>query len=145
MVRTILVVDDDRASLEAYGRLLKRLGHRVVLSDEPERLLSDPAPLAGIDLLILDQMMPRMAGLDLLACVRRAETAVPRASGPAVLLISALISDELRRRAGRLGVTEVIEKPVDAARLLSSIRAALQDEPAAANPARDELRDRGVS
>jgi CheY-like chemotaxis protein len=136
MVRTILIVDDDRASLEAYGRLLKRLGHRVLLSDEPERLLDDPDPLAGIDLLILDQMMPRMAGLDLLACVRRSRPSVPSPSRPAVLLISALISDDLRRRADRLGVTEVIEKPVDAARLIASIQAALLDDPSAVSPAR---------
>jgi CheY-like chemotaxis protein len=136
MVRTILIVDDDRASLEAYGRLLKRLGHRLLLSDEPERLLSDPAPLAGIDLLILDQMMPRMTGLDLLACVSRAQPAAPPSPRPAVLLISALISDELRRRAERLGVTEVIEKPVDAVRLLCSIQAALREDPPPARPAR---------
>jgi len=136
MVRTILIVDDDRASLEAYGRLLKRLGHRLVLSDEPVRLLGDPDPFAGVDLLIIDQNMPRMTGLDLLACVRRDHPAAPPSARPAVLLISALISDDLRRRALRLGVTEVIEKPVDTARLLCSIRTALREETPTARPAR---------
>lgn len=128
MDKTILILDDDRAVLEAYGRLLKRLGCRIVLTDDPGRLLADPAQLEGIDLMILDQRMPQTTGLDLLARLRHAPSArpVPR---PAVLLISALMDDDLRRRAALLGVVEVIEKPVDPLRLLSRVQAALADDP----------------
>ena len=123
MAKTILVVDDDPAVLESYGRLLRRLGHRVLLSEDSERVRTDPDSLSGIDLLILDQRMPRTSGLALLDSLRRR---VATGLVPAVILISALPSDELRDEAARLGVAEVIEKPVDTRRLLASVRAALE-------------------
>jgi CheY-like chemotaxis protein len=127
--RTILVIDDDPAVLESYGRLLRRLGHSVLLADDGDRVRGDPESLRGVDLLILDYRMPGTNGLDLLAALRQRPQ---EGSGrPAALLISALLSDELRARASRLGVVEIIEKPVDAARLIASVRAAL------AGPAED--------
>jgi CheY-like chemotaxis protein len=132
MIKTILVVDDDPAVLLSYGRLLRRLGHRVLLSEDSEKVESDPESLRDIDLVILDQRMPRTSGLALLAGLRRRAAAgrvePDRAARavPAVILISAFLSDELRHEAARLGVVEVIEKPVDTLRLLASVRAALE-------------------
>src|SRR2546428_3257257 len=102
MAKTILVVDDDPAVLESYGRLLRRLGHRVLLSEDSERVRTDPDSLSGIDLLILDQRMPRTSGLALLdslhrrvAAGRGETTGGPAGVVPAVILISALPSGEL--------------------------------------------------
>ena len=130
MVKTILVVDDDPAVLQSYGRLLRRLGHRVLLSEDSEKVMTDPESLQEIDLLILDQRMPHTSGLALLAGLRRRVAAALGTQGtaggvPAVILISAFLSHELRVEAARLGVVEVIEKPIDTAHLLASVRAAL--------------------
>lgn len=127
--RTILVIDDDPAVLESYGRLLRRLGHSVLLADDGDRVRGDPESLRGVDLLILDYRMPGTNGLDLLAALRMRPSG--GAGCPAALLISALLSDDLRARAARLGVVEIIEKPVEPARLVASVRAAL------AGPAKD--------
>lgn len=140
MRRVILVVDDDPAVLRSYGHLFRRLGCQVVLVDDSDRVLSDPDSLRGVDVMILDQRMPKTTGLDLLACLRSrgasADTArgpgrgeAPGASSerPAVILISAYLSEAIRERAARLGVTEVIEKPVDTAHLLACVRAALAE------------------
>src|SRR3989338_3568328 len=130
MRRVILVVDDDPAVLRSYGHLFRRLGCQVVLANDSERLLADPDSLRGVDLLILDQRMPKTCGLDLLAGLRGREAwagaAVPH---PAVILISAYLSAEIRQRAARLGVMEIIEKPVDTAHLLASVRVALENRP----------------
>ena len=140
MVKTILVVDDDPAVLQSYGRLLRRLGHRVLLSEDSEKVMTDPESLQEIDLLILDQRMPRTSGLTLLAGLhlRRAagslETSGFARRVPAVILISAFLSDDLKDEAARLGVAEIIEKPVDAGHLLASVRAALEG-PAPPRPA----------
>ncbi|MCZ6696932.1 MAG: response regulator [Acidobacteria bacterium] len=121
--RTILVVDDDPAVLQAYGRLLGRNGDEVELCGDIEAIVLDPASLARADLLILDQRMPRITGLDLLARMRRI---LPAGSpGPRVLLIRAYLDATIRRQAARLGVAEIIEKPVNAAHLLKCVRAAL--------------------
>ncbi|PYS95967.1 MAG: hypothetical protein DMF50_06600 [Acidobacteria bacterium] len=126
-VKTILVIDDDEAVLRSYGLLLGRLGHRVLLAGDGEKARRDPDSLRGVDLLILDERMPGTTGLDLLAAMRSRWGAAGAAPAPplAVLLVSALLSDDLKRRAAGLGVAEVIEKPVNPARLLASVRAAL--------------------
>ena len=131
MARTILVVDDDPTVLQAYGRLLRRLGHRVLLADNPERVRADPESLRGVDLLILDQRMPKTSGLELLASLRQRPIS-PGEDGalrppPMVILISAFLSEEIRDGAVRLGVAQVIEKPVDPSFLLASVRAALDN------------------
>lgn len=128
MRRMILVVDDDPAVLQSYGRLLRRLGCQVVLSEDSEKVRTDPDSLCGVDLLILDQRMPKTTGLDLLAGLRRRGAGVAGCF-PAVILISAFLSDDLRERASRLGVAEVIEKPINTAHLLESVRAVLEGRP----------------
>jgi len=124
MTKTILVIDDDPAVLESYGRLLRRLGHRVVLLADPTRAGEEIERLGGADLLILDQRMPSVSGLDVVAglgpCSGRA---------PAVLLVSGFLSEDLRLRARQFGVTEVIEKPVNPDNLLRSVRQALASTP----------------
>ena len=132
MAKTILVVDDDPSVLQSYGRLLRRMGHRVLLSEDSERVRTDVDSLSGVDLLILDEHMPRTSGLTLLESLRRRAGASRRENAdsvdvlPAVILISALVSDDLKREATRLGVVELIEKPVDTNHLLACVRAALE-------------------
>lgn len=134
MRRVILVIDDDPAVLRSYGHLLRRLGCQVVLVADSDRVLSDPDSLRGVDVMILDQRMPKTTGLDLLACLRRRAAGENDSQGmasgrPAVILISAYLSEAIRERAARLGVAEIIEKPVDTTHLLACVRAALTDRP----------------
>lgn len=123
--KTILIIEDDPAVLLAYGRLLERLDHRIFLRPDCDAARRDPGPLQESDLLILDQQMPGGCGLEFLAELRGEFRWRDGATGPAVLLITAAADEEMRGRARRLGVTEVIEKPVDPARLLESVRAIL--------------------
>jgi two-component system C4-dicarboxylate transport response regulator DctD len=126
--KTIVVIDDDPAVLQAYGRLLQRLGHHVVLIGDVEKARRDPILLHRADLLIVDQRMPRVTGLELLRSLRPDHLPAGAAIGPRVLLISAYLDEGLRAAADRLGVFEVIEKPVDASHFVRSVRAALAEQ-----------------
>ena len=120
MAKTILVIDDDPAVLQAYGRLLRRLGHRVALLADATRAGEEIARLGGADLLILDQRMPLVSGLEIIAGLGSSG-----GRAPAILLISGFLSEDLKLRARQFGVTEVIEKPVNPENLLRSVRQAL--------------------
>ncbi len=123
MGRTILVIDDDEAVLRSYGRLLNRLGHAIRLEANVDAARRDGGLLEGVDLLILDQRMPGMNGIDLLAALRGRCPSGSR--GPAVILISAFLTEDLRLRAAHLGVAQVIEKPVNPDRLIATVQAVL--------------------
>lgn len=134
VTKKILIVDDDPAVLQSYGRLLARLGHSILLIEDCARLRREPELLRDADLLILDHRMPRETGLDFLDDLRG--RAMNGRVAPPVLLISAFLSDDLLARARALGVLEVLDKPVDPLRLIARVRAALDqvdgDLPAAA-------------
>lgn len=104
---TVMVVDDDPAVLATYRRLLCRAGYKTVTQDDPTRVLADGEMDRGVDLLLLDQKMPGMDGLSLLAELRRREC---RAR---CILVSAFLNEDVRSRAKHLGVDRVLEKPVD--------------------------------
>ena len=111
---TVLVVDDDPSVLATYRRLLCRAGYTTVTEDDPRKVLRAEAD-ARVDLMLIDNRMPGMDGLSLLAELRS------RACRARCILVSAFLNDDVRSRAARLGVDRVLEKPVDACRLRKAI------------------------
>jgi two-component system, LuxR family, response regulator FixJ len=75
--------------------------------------------LAGC--LIIDQHMPGISGLDVVDSLRKQGARIP------TILISGRLVGSVRRRAARLGVRELLEKPVAAGRLVELIRTTLAD------------------
>jgi len=108
---TVLVVDDDPSVLATYRRLLSREGYNTVTEGDPRRLLTNGHLDPNVDLLLLDYKMPGIDGLTLLEELRR------RRCTARCILISAFLNDSVRGKALRLGVDQVLEKPVDACRL----------------------------
>ena len=86
-LETVLVVDDDEANRNVLGRRLAKLGYGVVEArDGVEALECLAQPDSGIDLVLLDVMMPRLDGFAVLER-HRADPAIrhisPRSpSGP---------------------------------------------------------------
>ena len=69
MDETILLVDDDAALLEVTSIVLASEGYRVVTAEDgPEalRILGRE----GLDLVVLDIMLPRMSGFEVLKKMR---------------------------------------------------------------------------
>ncbi|HKM71319.1 MAG TPA: response regulator [Stellaceae bacterium] len=69
--------------------------------------------------LIIDQHMPGMTGLDVVARLQREGIRRP------TILISGRLDTKTTARATGLGVTRVVEKPFEADRLVDLIRTAL--------------------
>lgn len=113
----LLIVDDDRVVLSTMLAGLSRAGFDVVVAtngDEATRVAVDARPV----LAIVDVEMEGHKGLEV------AETLAREARTPLLLLVQAR-DEPARSRAAAIGALGVVAKPVDMARLVPAIRAAL--------------------
>jgi signal transduction histidine kinase len=72
---TILVVDDDEATLRSTRRLLDREGHRVLVASSGQNALGI-FRREGPQLLVIDYFMPGMTGGELIGEIRREDDSV---------------------------------------------------------------------
>ena len=100
--RVVAVIDDDAAVLDSLKFLLETAGYSVAAYDSATSFLDDR--LSRPACLIVDQHMPMMTGLELIARLRQEAAEVP------VLLITGAPTSAIAARANELGV-EMLEKP----------------------------------
>jgi CheY-like chemotaxis protein len=114
---TLLVVDDEERILSALRRTLRREGYRVVTSESVHEALEilDAGP---VDLILSDQKMPGMSGLQFL------EEAAKRCPGAARVLITGWTEEIPPEKLEELGIRGLITKPWDDARLKKVLREA---------------------
>ena len=117
---TVLVVDDDPAVRNSLMFSLQVEGFCVRAYASGGELLSDP-DLPNIGCLVIDQRMPDMSGLDLVASLRARHVALP------AILTTTNPNAAVQRRAADAGVP-VVEKPLLGDALSRHIRAALASE-----------------
>ncbi|WP_020674653.1 sigma-54-dependent transcriptional regulator [Geopsychrobacter electrodiphilus] len=114
----ILVVDDDKALLEALVQALRQMGYEVLGEHDPLK------GLVGIgswdpDVVIFDLKMPGMDGLELLRRALLIEPELP------VLLLTAHATIETAVQAVRNGAYDFLEKPFDLTKIELTLQQAL--------------------
>lgn len=115
----ILIVDDDQALRSSLAFILQIEGYSARTFANATELLDEPAlPSSGC--LVVDQRLPDMAGLDLIARLRRRAVDLP------AILVTTHPSQALRQRAAEAGVP-IVEKPLLTGALFQRINAALMD------------------
>ncbi|HEX2140683.1 MAG TPA: response regulator transcription factor [Candidatus Limnocylindria bacterium] len=133
MKRRILVVEDDRVLRQALTYNLSREGYEVHVAVDGEQALAagrDP----GLDLVLLDLMLPGMSGLEVLRVLRGEGVTTP------VVILSAK-GEEVDRVVGlKVGADDYVAKPFSRPELLARIEAVLRRQRRAASPA-DQRRD----
>ena len=128
----MLLVDDDRQTLEILVRILEREGYRCTpagdIAEARERLESAP-----YDLIVCDVRLPDGSGLDLVAAE------LPHHESMAAVMISGLDDGALAERSIQLGAYGYIVKPFSANEVLIAVLGALRNTRAKLD-ARGELR-----
>ena len=119
---SILLADDEEKILKRLGRALRDEGHEVVEAAtirEAQRHLVD----RPFDLLVVDNIMPGMTGLELIR--ELAKTTAP-AERPQIVMMTAHGSTQIVREAFKLGVEDFLEKPFEVDELLALARRAVK-------------------
>ena len=122
-LETVLVVDDDEANRNVLGRRLAKLGYGIVEArDGIEALERLADPSAGIDLVLLDVMMPRLDGFAVLER-HRADPAIRHIP---VIMISALDDMASIVRCIEAGAEDYLPKPFDPVLLKARVAACME-------------------
>ena len=111
----ILVVDDEPVQREMIGGFLKKQGFEVIAADSAERAL-ELFRQDAFDLVLTDQKMAEMSGLELLQAVHTINAETP------VILITAFGTIEAAVAALKQGAIDYLTKPLNLDELLYRIR-----------------------
>lgn len=101
----VLIVEDDRPSLEVVTRILAGRGHSVTGAGSAEEALA-ALDGASFDIVLLDLVLPGMTGLQALAEIKRRTAAD-------VHLMSGQTDEDTRQDALLLGAASFLPKPLD--------------------------------
>src|SRR5215213_11017392 len=131
MSRKILVVDDDRKTVDLLRLYLEKDGYQVLAAHDGRQAL-DLTRQRHPDLIVLDLMLPNVDGLDVCR-ILRAESATP------IIMLTARTTEDDKLLGLDLGADDYITKPFSPREVVARVRAVLrrvgteQDkEPAAA-------------
>ena len=116
----ILVVDDQRASVVLLERTLRRAGYSAVSSTTEPRMVRELHVVHRYDLIVLDLMMPKMNGFEVMESLMEVE-----ANGYLpVLAVTAQPDHKLR--ALKCGARDFVSKPFELPEVLMRVRNLLE-------------------
>jgi DNA-binding response OmpR family regulator len=112
---TVMVVDDEERIRALVGRSLSAAGHQVVTASDGRSAL-DRLASGGIDLVLLDLLMPHGNGLSVLSSLGQRQDETP------VIVLSAVTDVAARVQALERGAVDVVAKPFSLVELLARTR-----------------------
>jgi CheY-like chemotaxis protein len=122
-----LMVEDDQNSRFALSVLLERVGLTVVAATNGAAALQTLKHRAGINIVLMDIMMPIMDGYETMTAIRK----IRGCKELPIVAVTARVSDGERQRCIAAGASDYISKPVNAAELLEAISRWLPAQPEA--------------
>ena len=120
----VLIVDDEQSVAEFMRDLLRTWGLEVNLAFGPEEALSIlGSDAAGYNLVIADQTMPRMTGLQLAGKIAHLWQAPP------VVLYTGYADNVHRHELEHAHVKELVRKPIEPSALHAAVAACIRADP----------------
>jgi DNA-binding response OmpR family regulator len=115
----IVVIEDEQAIRRGVVDALRVSGYQVTeAADGAAGLIEAGKP--GVDLVLLDLLLPRLDGLDLLAELRKTRPVLP------VIILTARGTEDDRVRGLKMGADDYVVKPFSARELLARVEAVLR-------------------
>jgi DNA-binding response OmpR family regulator len=117
--RSVLIVEDDPSIALGLRMNLEAEGYEVMSAEDGEKAL-DVARSDAPELIILDVMLPKMNGFEVLRTLRQEGHTMP------IIILSARTGEIDKVTGLELGAEDYVAKPFSLAELLARIRAALR-------------------
>jgi two-component system alkaline phosphatase synthesis response regulator PhoP len=127
-VKRLLLVEDEPGLVVTLSDRLAREGYAIESSGDGESGL-ERAAAGGFDLVLLDVMLPRMNGFDVLRELRRRSIETP------VIMLTARGQTVDKVVGLKLGADDYVTKPFEMVELLARIEAKLRRAPTPIRPA----------
>ncbi len=119
LVNRILVVDDDAAAQYTLSRILSTCGYTCVPASSGAEAIG-VTRAGGIDLVVLDLMMPELDGMETLSALKRFDPELP------VIMVTGCDDVDAVVRATKLGAYDFVTKPARADKLTQTVQRALE-------------------
>jgi DNA-binding response OmpR family regulator len=132
MSRKILVVDDDRKTVDLLKLYLERDGYQVLVAHDGRQAL-ELARQRRPDLVVLDLMLPAIEGLDVCR-ILRAEAHTP------IIMLTARTTEDDKLLGLDLGADDYITKPFSPREVVARVRVVLRRAGAAREQGPDTIR-----
>lgn len=116
--RTILLVDDDMRNVFALSHVLEEKGVHIIVARDGQESIARLNSTPGIDLVLMDIMMPNMDGYEAMRTLRKDPQ---HASLPIIALTAKAMKGD-RNKCIEAGANDYLAKPVDVEKLLSLLR-----------------------
>src|SRR5437763_1280924 len=115
----VVVVEDEPAIRRGVVDALRATGYQVTEAADGAKGLEE-AVRQGVDLVLLDLLLPKRDGLDVLAEVRKVRPTLP------VIILTARGTEDDRVRGLKMGADDYVVKPFSARELLARVEAVLR-------------------
>jgi CheY-like chemotaxis protein/signal transduction histidine kinase/HAMP domain-containing protein len=116
--KTILVVDDDVRNIFSLTSVLEQQGMHVLFAENGKDAMRVLGENPGVDLVLMDVMMPEMDGYDTTRAIRD----IPEHASLPIISLTAKAMKGDREKSIAAGASDYITKPVDTDQLLSLMR-----------------------
>ncbi len=121
--RKVLLVDDDARNVFAIAGMLETHGISVVHAPNGRKGIEELVADDGIELILMDVMMPEMDGYATTAAIRE----MPKFAGLPIITVTAKAMEGDREKSLASGASDYVTKPVDADELLACMERWLSD------------------
>jgi DNA-binding response OmpR family regulator len=120
----ILIVDDEPINRDFFDVMLSKLGFQVTKAEDGEEAL-EKLKIDRPDLIILDNIMPKMSGWKLTKILKTSDDYADFSDIP-IIMFSAMDDVKDKIEGFELGVEDYITKPFNFSEVLARIRAVLR-------------------
>ncbi|NLV50555.1 MAG: response regulator transcription factor [Clostridiales bacterium] len=124
--KTVLVVDDEPNILEPVAAYLQKQGYNVLTAERGRDALA-LVKRGGIDIMLLDLMLPDISGEDICLIIRRT-------SHLPIIMMTAKVAESSQLEGLRIGADDYVTKPFSLKLLAARIEAVLRRLPESEPP-----------